>query len=46
MTRLVFETSDADKAALAAALQPVGKTYNVVFGSKANSHTLTEISIS
>ena len=27
MTRLVFETSDADKAALAAALQPVGKTF-------------------
>jgi len=27
MTRLVFETSDAEKAALAAALQPVGKTF-------------------
>lgn len=27
MTRLVFETSDADKAALAAALQPIGKTF-------------------
>lgn len=27
MTRFVFETSDADKAALAAALQPVGKTF-------------------
>ncbi len=27
MTRLVFETSDADKAALAAALHPVGKTF-------------------
>jgi len=27
MTRLVFETTDADKAALAAALQPVGKTF-------------------
>ncbi|MGD9842790.1 MAG: DNA methyltransferase, partial [Steroidobacteraceae bacterium] len=27
MTRLVFETSEAEKAALAAALQPVGKTF-------------------
>lgn len=27
MTRLVFETTDADKAALAAALEPAGKTF-------------------
>lgn len=32
MTRLVFETSDSEKAALAAALQPVGKTFTDWFG--------------
>lgn len=44
MTRLVFETTDADKAALAAALEPAGKTFTDWFEEQL-ADTITPVQI-